>query len=113
MPSAFDDLVSGMNAICVETFGEGADTPVLFRRSGQPDHSMSGIYDESYVSIRVEDGAEISDVSPALLINLADLPPGTELRQQTDRFVVRGAARRVWDFRPDGFGMVRVLLKGN
>lgn len=106
-----DDTDDDLNAACLEEFGERAHgREVLFRRLGADDHSMDGIYDENFVSIRVEDGAEISDVSPSLLIRLADLPAGVELGQ-SHRFVVRGTARRVWDVQPDGHGMARVLLK--
>lgn len=106
-----DDTDDDLTAACLEEFGEGArGREVLFRRPGAADHPMDGIYDENCVSIRVEDGAEISDVSPSLLIRLADLPTGVELGH-SHRFVVRGTVRRVWDVRPDGFGMARVLLK--
>ena len=107
----FDDPDDDLNDASLSEYGERArGREILFRRAGADDHPMDGIFDEAFTSIRVEDNAEISDVSPSLLIRSTDLPAGTDLLQG-DRFVVRGASYRAWDLRPDGGGMVRILLK--
>jgi hypothetical protein len=98
-------LFDGLNRACQRAFGE----PVTYRRSGHPDHPMSGIFDESYEIVTLIEGAENSTVSPALTITDADLPEGAEVAQR-DRFVIGGRSYRVRDVQPQGGGETLLLL---
>ncbi len=100
-------VFDSMDRICVRTFGE----PVTYRPAGEPDHAMTGIFDEAHDMVaQMSDGAEESVIMPALSIRQADLPEGVEV-EQGDRFVIRGRAYSVWDVQPQGEGWTLLPLK--
>ncbi|MGF7175849.1 head-tail joining protein [Azospirillum doebereinerae] len=95
----FDDL----NLACAATFGE----PATLRRPGQPDATVSGIFDRRHYQADVGDSA-VSTLHTTLTVMDADIggpvPPGSTV-------TVRGKAYSVADLRPDGQGMAALVLR--
>lgn len=106
-----DDLDSDLAAAVLEEFGErAAGRDIIFRRQDADGVSLDGIFDEAFVSIRQDGAADVSDVSPSILVAIDALPVPPDEFVTSDRFIVRGLAYQPWDARP-AHGMTRILLK--
>lgn len=102
----FEDLVLGVNNLCVDVFK--TSKIISFRRSGMESFNVEGIFDENYVVVDPNTGAQIMSSKPVLTMRSGDIPGGKG--QESDRFDIDGKIYRIDDEQADSEGMIRLFL---
>lgn len=99
------DLFDGMAAVFRDTFGEA----VTWTRPGGPPVELQGVVYLPSLTVPGLSEIDLVTTDPSLHCAVADLPAGYDAG---DAVVARGVAYIVkGPAMPDGFGMVRFLLK--
>jgi hypothetical protein len=103
MPANFAALQARVNAAAIRHLAdvEAVYTPV---GGGPQDDPVPGEFDSAYISVS-DDG--VSSTSPALFVDLADMPSP----QRDDQLVINGVTYDTVEVLPDGGGMAILRLR--
>lgn len=100
---SFKSLATKIQKICRNSLGlEVAYTP-----TGQPEVTITGIWDGNFREVNMEAGLEVISDSPALDIVIADL---VQEPQEGDAVTIEGVDFEVKEVHKDGQGMAKLML---
>jgi hypothetical protein len=95
---AFPDLTPGLHSAVFSVFGE----PVVVNGV-----TATGVFTAAHEAVDVSAGVPVSSTQPVLEMREQDMPEGIE---EGDAVTVRGVSYVVADVRPDGYGVLKLLL---
>jgi len=100
----FAALTRSMTATVLDTFGE----PVRLHLEGQePDLPGRGVFTAAHQEVDASTGVAVSMVQPVLEVRQADLPSAPT---DGDAVTVQGQRYLIVEVRPDGHGLLKLLL---
>jgi hypothetical protein len=104
----FDDLVNGVQELCLSTFGE--EVQLIYKPAAGGSFPIRGVFDKSYRLLTPTKGSQVSSTHPVLGVKAADLPPGAP--GKNDQVVVKATTTyKVVEPQPDGRGWILLILQ--
>jgi len=109
---AWADLSARLLRTCLKTFGMGrdedGDVRVFYRRGGTDTELEDVVFDENFISVDPNTGAQIISDNPMIGVAAEDIPGGEWM--QGDMVIIDGVQYRCYEPQKDSEGHIKIIL---